>query len=166
MAALATDEFGLSKSARNNNPMEKKNVDERARAIQGLVILGKSPNDECAICGQAFNQTTGAPVENLVMSDNRLFACGCPGTKNKHVFHEYCLGTWCCTWLKSQHRPESAILNWDTAGAPCPECRGPMGLGKNRIKLVGPYVTDQSGDRGGRRKSRRKSRRLKKTRRR
>jgi len=159
--ALSNDEFGLSRSKYNNNPMEKKNVDERTRALEGLAILGKSQTDECAICGQAFNQTTGAP-ENVVMSDNRLFSCGCPGTKNKHVFHEYCLGTWCCTWLKNQRRPNRDILNWDTAGVPCPECRGPMGLGANRIQLVGPYVTT---NRGGRRKTIRKSRKLKKTRR-
>ena len=135
-------------------------VAERKRAFAGLAALGKNENEECSICTNAFNSVEGEPG-TVVTTANRLFSCGCAGTRNQHVFHEYCLATYCSGRLREQGR-EGAISGWDKAGVPCPICRGNIGQNGTRVQLIHPGITPNLG---GRKSRKRKLKRLRKSRR-
>jgi hypothetical protein len=138
-----------------------KEVAEREHLFSGLRAVGIDPSEECPLCMVAFNDANPAtPAHNKTSSNNRLFACGCPGSQNKHVFHEYCLATACSQSLRQQGR-EGDIDHWDTtrAGVPCPLCRGLIGVrGVPTLKVMYPESL-----RGGKKtKSKRKKSKRKK----
>jgi hypothetical protein len=129
---------------------------DRESTFQGLTELGIDLDDACPICLSAFNSTN--PADELVASNNRLYSCGCRGTNNRHVFHEYCLATHCSQYLVNHGRGNS-IANWDRSGVPCPTCRQPI----NGVKLIHPnmHLRPALGGTKRKRKNRRRSRRYK-----
>jgi hypothetical protein len=139
-----------------------KEVAERKHLFSGLDVVDIDPSEECPLCMVAFNdENPSTPAYHKTSSNNRLFACGCPGSQNKHVFHEYCLATACSQILRDTGR-EGDIDHWDTtrAGVPCPLCRGLIGVrGVPTLKVMYPESL-----RGGK-KSKSKSKRKNKTKR-
>lgn len=138
-------------------------ISERKHQFAGLEVVGKTPTDECPICLVAFNSTEGSP-NNITSSKNRLFACGCPGSHNKHVFHEYCLATTCSAYLRANGR-SSEIYHWDTtrAGVPCPECRGLIGVREiPTLKVMYPEVLQRAGRRTKSKKNKSRRKKIKK----
>jgi hypothetical protein len=140
-----------------------KEVAEREHLFSGLRAVGIDPSEECPLCMVAFNSEDPAtPAHHKTSSNNRLFACGCPGTQNKHVFHEYCLATACSQKLRQAGR-EGDIDHWDTtrAGVPCPLCRGLIGVrGVPTLKVMYPEVL-----KGGKSKTKKSKKKINKSRR-
>jgi hypothetical protein len=139
-----------------------KEVAEREHLFSGLRAVGIDPSEECPLCMVAFNsEDPSTPAHHKTSSNNRLFACGCPGTQNKHVFHEYCLATACSQKLRDDGR-EGDIEIWDTTrdGVPCPLCRGLIGArGVPTLKVM--YPESLRGGKKSKSKRKNKSKRKK-----
>lgn len=148
-------------------PTSRESRTERERALQGLTELGIDHNSPCPICLVNFNVDPEDPeVDNRykISMSNRLYSCGCKGTGNRHIFHQYCLANYCCKELRRTGR-RNVVYIWDEQGVPCPLCRQPMGIRRNgeliHINLIGPEMDNRPTPSGGtkRRKLRRRTRR-------
>lgn len=149
-----------------HDPTSQESREERTRALDGLTELGIDKNEKCPICFTEFNiDPENEEVDNRhkLSMKNRLFSCGCQGSGNKHVFHQYCLAAHCCTALRNSGRA-ALEYDWDEQGIGCPICRRPMGIRRNgdivRINLIGTGMHNRPAPVGGtkRRKKRKRTR--------
>ncbi len=112
-----------------HDPTSLESRQERDRALQGLTELGIEQSATCPICLTNFDVDPADPSadERCKLSmRNRLFSCGCRGSKNQHIFHQYCLASHCCAELRRTGRANKVHL-WEEQGVPCPICRGAIG---------------------------------------
>ena len=150
------------------DPTSPESREERDRAFEGLDAVGVSRDTQCPICLVNFDvnpDDADVDIRHKISMGNRLYSCGCKGTKNRHIFHQYCLANYCSTYLRRNGRGNVAY-DWDQQGVPCPICRQPIGVRKpngevDTINLIGINMQDRPAPEGGtkRRKKRRRTRR-------
>jgi hypothetical protein len=126
----------------------------RESTFLGLAELNIDPYTVCTLCSIPFNSTN---TLNDVSLSNRLYACGCTGSNNQHIFHERCLEKHSTQCLKNQHK-NYMLPRWDKADIPCPTC----GLPIKQLNLIYPNMRDRPSLGGTRRRRRlKRSRRYK-----
>ena len=144
-----------------NTPGE---IGERQRLFDGLDAVGLSSKEICPICQIEFGATNEVP-EYTTSSNNRLFSCGTPGSRNKHVFHEFCLAHYCSDYLL-RHQGQNKVPDWDKSGVPCPICREPIGdkrVRGSKVQVMYRSLLPPANIVGGKRRKNRKSKKVRRT---